>query len=171
MINIKESQDSIVQEYKITVTQSVHIKSGSPTNGEEDSHSKDNSKPWKAPLRFLGHLVDSRFRRKLWGSAKRTKSVDHILQDKKDSSDTESKECNGFDITEDAYSSSESSSSESNDEDEMEEIEEWRPKKCTWKAPVARKISNNQKAQVDPALLAEIEEFEKMAAQYIKQHS
>ncbi|GIX97909.1 hypothetical protein CEXT_735931 [Caerostris extrusa] len=150
---------------------SLNIKSGSPTNGEEDSPSKDNSKPWKAPLRFLGHLVDSRFRRKLWGSAKRTKSVDHILQDKKDSSDTESKECNGFDITEDAYSSSESSSSESNDEDEMEEIEEWRPKKCTWKAPVARKISNNQKAQVDPALLAEIEEFEKMAAQYIKQHS
>ncbi|GBM24029.1 hypothetical protein AVEN_33990-1 [Araneus ventricosus] len=149
----------------------LNTKSGSPTNGEEDSSPKD-SKPWKAPLKFLGNLVDSRIRRKLWGSSNRTKSVE-ILDDKKDSSDIESKDCNGFGITDDTSSSS-SSSSESNDEDEVEEIEEWRPKRgsrSAWKAPVARKISNNQKAQIDPAILAEIEDFEKMAAQYIKQHS
>ncbi|KAF8781833.1 uncharacterized protein LOC129964187 [Argiope bruennichi] len=152
---------------------SLNTKSGSQANGEEDSSppSKD-SKPWKAPLKFLGNLVDSRIRRKLWGSD-RTKSVDHIMDDKKESSDIESKDCNGFGITDDTSSSS-TSSSESNDEEEVEEIEEWRPKRgsrSAWKAPVARKISNNQKAQIDPAILAEIEEFEKMAAQYIKQHS
>ncbi|CAL1274270.1 unnamed protein product [Larinioides sclopetarius] len=150
---------------------SLNTKSGSPTNGEEDNSPKD-SKPWKAPLKFLGNLVDSRIRRKLWGSSNRTKSVE-ILDDKKESSDIESKDCNGFGITDDTTSSS-SSSSESNDEEEVEENEEWRPKRgssSAWKAPVARKISHNQKAQIDPAILAEIEDFEKMAAQYIKQHS
>ncbi|GFX50602.1 DUF5641 domain-containing protein [Trichonephila clavipes] len=155
----------------------INIKSSSPTHNDDDKEdSSKDTKSWKAPLRFLGNFVDSRIRRRLWGSSSRTKSADNILEEKKNNShhsDCENKNCNGFETAEDEYSSSDSSS-ESDDDDEVEEIEQWKPKsasKCTWKAPVARKISNNQKAQIDPAILAEIEDFERMAAQYIKQHT
>ncbi|GFT41447.1 uncharacterized protein NPIL_60251 [Nephila pilipes] len=156
---------------------SLNTKSGSPTHCEDEKEgSPKDTKSWKAPLKFLGNFVDSRIRRRLWGSSTRTKSADNILEEKKDNSrhsDSENKDCNGFETTEEGYSSSDSSS-ESDVDDEVEEIEQWKPKsasKCTWKAPVARKISNHQKAQIDPAILAEIEDFERMAAQYIKQHT
>ncbi|XP_035229729.1 uncharacterized protein LOC118201692 [Stegodyphus dumicola] len=153
---------------------SLNIKSTSHASCEDVNISKD-AKPWKGPFKFLGNLMDSRIRRKLWGSTKRIKSEDNILEEKKASSSLDiSKDCNGFNTsgTEDNLSSS--SSSESSDEEEVEESEKWVstvPAKHVWKAPVVRKVASSQRAQIDPAILAEIEDFEKMAAQYISQHS
>ncbi|KAG8200718.1 hypothetical protein JTE90_022328 [Oedothorax gibbosus] len=155
---------------------SLNMKSGSPTSDDSNSDAaspKDtSSKSWKKfPFRFLGHLVDSRFRRSFWrkskstSSAQMTKSAGNILEENKDDKDKD--DC--FEGDEDVFNSTSSSS-----EEEVEE-EEFQPVKVTpryaVRGPVVRKISSHQKAQVDPAVLAEIEDFEKMAENYIKQHS
>lgn len=140
----------------------MHVKS-TPHSSCDDIATKD-SKTWKAPLKFLGHIVDNRICRKFWGSTKRMKSADNITENEHKSRrslhDVDSKICNGLRKKEDDFSSSSSSSSESSDESD-EESKDWNSRKMSkkhvWKGPVERKVSSNQKPQIDPALMAEIE--------------
>ena len=139
----------------------MHVKSTS--HGSCDDIATKHHTVWKAPFRFLGHIVDNRICRKIWGSTKRTKSEDNVSEDcktRKSVQDIEHHVCNGHEKKEDDYSSSSSSETESSDESEEDE-KEWDTRKTSrkyvWKFPVERKVSSSQKQQIDPALLAEIE--------------
>lgn len=155
---------------------SLHVKSTSHSSCD-DIAVKD-SKVWKAPFRFLGHIVDNRICRKIWGSAKRTKSEDNVSEEPKSrksvrNSDDHHVSVNGLGKADDFSSSSSSSEADSSDESD-DDNKEWETRKAIkkhiWKGPVERKVSS-QKQQIDPAILAEIDDFEKMAAQYIKLHT
>lgn len=141
----------------------MHVKSTNHSSCD-DIATKD-SKVWKAPFRFLGHIVDNRICRKIWGGAKRAKSHDNVSEEpsaRRSLQDIENGNCmNGLGKEEDNFLTSSSSEAESSEESEDEENKEWNTRATTkrpvWKGPVERKVSSSQKQQIDPAILAEIE--------------
>lgn len=137
----------------------------SSTHSSCDDIAAKDTKVWKAPLRFLGHLVvDNRICRRIWGSHKRTKSQDNVSVEEAKTRDSlhdiENNNCNGLVKKDEDFLSSSSSESDSS-EDSEDEGKEWNAIKTTkkhiWKGPVERKVSSSQKQQIDPAVLAEIE--------------